>query len=161
NLKRSIRYEGQIINNLLYPIYGKKPGRLIRILTGENASQTIALAAPPVENPNAPQATGGTAPQGGATPPPTGMTERVRGRSSGGAPTPGPAAGRAGLPGAPPPAMPQKQYRLTEHANYNVIVKVTRAFESRRTEEASTIADLLQANGQLMSWFGDLFFKNQ
>jgi len=46
NLARSIRYEGQIINNLLYPIYGAKPGRLVRILTGENEAQTIHISAP-------------------------------------------------------------------------------------------------------------------
>ena len=34
NLQRSIRYEGQIINNLLYPIYGR-PGRIARILDKE------------------------------------------------------------------------------------------------------------------------------
>ncbi|HMF28400.1 MAG TPA: portal protein, partial [Candidatus Cybelea sp.] len=35
NLVRSMKYEAKIINNLLYPIYGARPGRLVRIMTGE------------------------------------------------------------------------------------------------------------------------------
>ena len=46
NLARSIRYEGQIINNLLYPIYGAKPGRLVRVLTGEGDNQTYVIQDP-------------------------------------------------------------------------------------------------------------------
>lgn len=46
NLARSIRYEGQIINNLLYPIYGAKPGRLVRIMTGEGESQMMRITDP-------------------------------------------------------------------------------------------------------------------
>jgi hypothetical protein len=46
NLARSVRYEGQIINNLLYPIYGTKPQRLVRILTGEGENQTMLVADP-------------------------------------------------------------------------------------------------------------------
>lgn len=43
NLARSIRYEGQVINNLLYPIYGAKPGRLVRTLTGEGESEMVMI----------------------------------------------------------------------------------------------------------------------
>lgn len=46
NLARSIRYEGQIINNLLYPVLGQKPQRLVRILTGEGENQTMAVYDP-------------------------------------------------------------------------------------------------------------------
>lgn len=120
NLKRSIRYEGQIINNLLYPIYGK-PGRMVRILNGQGESETVQIQTPPVE----------------------------------GQPTP--------LPGQPPApgVKPPKQLQLTKEANFNVIIKVTRSFDSRREQEASIIADLLTANPALLTWFGDLFFKHQ
>ncbi len=50
---------------------------------------------------------------------------------------------------------------LTKDANFNVIVKVTRNLDSRREEESSFVGTLLQANPELMAWFGDLFFKNQ
>lgn len=124
NLKRSIRYEGQIINNLLYPIYGQRPGRLARIMTIEGESQTIRVNAP-------------AQPQQGMP-------------------------GQSPAPGQPTQGQPApKAYKLTKDASFNVIVKVTRAFDSRRTEEATTIADLLQANPMFMTWFGDLFFKNQ
>jgi len=129
NLRRSIRYEGQIINNLLYPIYGR-PGRLARMLNGENEPVAVRIAG----------SNGSAAPMVG-----------VAGRQPSG---PMPPAARASAPA-------EKQYALTEHANFNVIVKVTRSFDSRRTEEATTIGNLLQAQPALMAWFGDLFFKNQ
>lgn len=46
NLARSIRYEGQIENSLLYPIYGSRPGRMVRILTGEGEGQMMQVANP-------------------------------------------------------------------------------------------------------------------
>jgi len=57
--------------------------------------------------------------------------------------------------------MPPPVYTLTPDATFNVVVRVTRAFDSRRQEEASMLADLIQANPQLITWFGDLFLKNQ
>ena len=46
NLARSMRYEAQVINNLLWPVYASRPGRLVRILTGEGESQTIQIDQP-------------------------------------------------------------------------------------------------------------------
>jgi hypothetical protein len=111
NYERSLRREGHIINNLLYPIYGKRAGRIARIVTPEGTAQTVAINGPAMQQP-------------------------MRG------PT------------------PQKTYQLTEGGHFNVIVKIGRAYESRRMEEASLLADLLSSNPIFMTWFGDLFFKN-
>lgn len=115
NLRRSIRYEGQIINNLLYPIYGTKPGRLVKILTGEGTIETLAVGAGPA--------------------------------------------------GQQPPARPLppniKLFALTKDAKFNVVVKVTRAYDSRRDEEVNELGDLIGKRPELMTWFGDLYFKNQ
>lgn len=46
NLAKSVRYEAQIINSLLYPIYGK-PGRIVRVLTGKGPETTPVLIADP------------------------------------------------------------------------------------------------------------------
>lgn len=46
NFVRSLEYEAQVENNLLYPIYGQRPGRLVRIMTGEGESQTIQIGMP-------------------------------------------------------------------------------------------------------------------
>jgi hypothetical protein len=51
--------------------------------------------------------------------------------------------------------------KLTKDAHFNVIVKVTKSFDSRRTQEATAIGELLAADPQLLTWFGDLYFKNQ
>jgi len=144
NLKRSLRYEGQVVNNLLYPIYGTKPGRLVRIVSGEGESETVQIG----------PSNGNASPMGAsvATAPPGGPAGPV------GGPMPPPAM--PGAPGMPPPA-PPRQFKLTKDANLNVLVKVTRGFDSRRMEESQTIGDMLSANPQLIGWFGDLFFKNQ
>ena len=46
NLARSMRYEGQVENNLLYPIYGARPGRMVRILTGDGENEMMRLGDP-------------------------------------------------------------------------------------------------------------------
>lgn len=46
NLARSLRYEAMVENGMLYPIYGSRPGRLVRVMTGEGESQTVMLTDP-------------------------------------------------------------------------------------------------------------------
>jgi hypothetical protein len=116
NLKRSIRYEGQIINGLLEPIYGK-PGRIARLLTKEGEPQTVRIG-PPSEG--------------------------------SGAQVPGAVMGQS----AP------KTYTLTKDANFNVVVRVSQGFDTRRAEEAAVLGDLIGKNPVLMTWFGDLFLKS-
>src|SRR6266849_327904 len=142
NLRRSIRYEGQIENNLLYPIYGR-PGRLARMLTGENEPKTVRI--------------GGSNGQGGAV---VGQTIMPGGVGPMGAPQPGPLPGTLPSgPSGPPPPTPSKTYTLTKDANFNVIVKVTRNADSAREEESSFIGGMLQQNPEMMAIFGDLYFK--
>ena len=170
NLRRSIRYEGQIENNLLYPIYGK-PGRLARMLTGENEPQSVRISA---QNGNgaAPQAPGPT--NGGqpfaqpgqppiappAAPGPPGMVPPPPGAppmAGMGAPAVGP-GGPPPMP--PPPPKPPKTYVLTKDANFNVIVKVSRNWENRRDDEASFLSGLIDKNPMFMGWFGDMMLRN-
>lgn len=121
NLRRSMLYEGKIENSLLYAIYGKRPGRLARILNGEGEPETVQI--------------------GQSQQPPPSMP---------------------GMPGMPPPMQgpPKQPYQLTEDANFNIVVKVVRAFDSRRTEESAMIGDLISANPQLITWFGDQWLEN-
>lgn len=46
NFTRSVRYEGRIINSLLYPIYGNRPGRMARIVQGEGEAETVMIGQP-------------------------------------------------------------------------------------------------------------------
>lgn len=46
NFARSVRYEGRIINSLLYPIYGTRPGRMARIVKGEGEAETVMIGQP-------------------------------------------------------------------------------------------------------------------
>lgn len=48
NLAKSVRYGAVVTNALLYPIYGK-PGRIVRILTGQGPETTPVLIADPAQ----------------------------------------------------------------------------------------------------------------
>jgi Phage P22-like portal protein len=116
NLVRSIRREGEILNNLLYPIYGARPGRIVRILTGAGQPQTMLI----------------NHPEGQPTPtPPAGM--QIHG-----------------------------QAKLTQDANFNVAIKVTRNYDTRRQEIETTLGEIISKDPQYgLQTFGDLFFKYQ
>ncbi len=68
-------------------------------------------------------------------------------------------------PVAVPPGQPAppeaKTYKLTPDANFNIAIKVTKSYDTRREEEANTIGQLIAAEPQLMGVFGDLYFKYQ
>lgn len=116
NLMRSMRYEAQIVNNLLFPIYGR-PGRIARILNGQGEAETLLLHQPMVMQGTRPVA-------------------------------------------APEDAPNAKKYTLTKDAKFNVGIKITKNFDFRREQEAATVGELISQNPQLMTWFGDLYFKN-
>lgn len=112
NLQRSLRREGEVINNLLYPIYGIRPGRLVRVLTGEGESQQMAVGDP--------------------------QDQALRAKAQ----------------------QVAKLAKLTKDAHFNVIIKLTTNSENRRQQEQVTIGEMMTANPGLITWFGDLYFKN-
>lgn len=58
------------------------------------------------------------------------------------------------------PQKPQKSYVLTEHAHFNVAIKVVKNHETRRDQESSMLGELIAANPEFMAWFGDKYLKN-
>ena len=120
NFQRSVIYEGRILNDLLYPIYGTRPGRKLRLYTKERESKTVAVTAMPQP-----------------------------GEMQGQQPTQAP--------------VPTDQMAvLTKDANFAVTIKVSKNYDTRREQEASTIAEAIQSAPEVM-WpvFGDLYFKYQ
>jgi len=75
--------------------------------------------------------------------------------------------GTGGRPVAHDPKNPDHQgqepktYTLTKGGSFNVAIKVSKMYDTRREQEAAQLAELIQAQPELMLWFGDLFFKNQ
>jgi len=45
NHKRSLRHEARVVNDLLYPIYGR-PGRLLKIVNGQGETESMLLGVP-------------------------------------------------------------------------------------------------------------------
>lgn len=131
NLARSIRYEGLIVNDLLYPIYNRE-GRLARIINGQGEAQTILI--------NAPFTFQGE-----------GKFQRPVKYS---AQTMPPQQGQQG------PQPQPKTYKLTKDANFNVAVKVTQNFDTRREQIVAMLADMFTVNPELMSIYGDIYFQN-
>ena len=54
-----------------------------------------------------------------------------------------------------------KTYTLTKDASFNVAIKVSKSYDTRRQQEAETVGQLISAAPLLLTWFGDLFFKHQ
>ncbi len=69
-------------------------------------------------------------------------------------PTGQPQAVPAGTPGA-------TLYSFPPNAEYAVVCRVGKGFDTAREEMASVLGDLLGNNPQLLSIFGDIFFENQ
>lgn len=134
NLARSIRYEGLIVNDLLYPIYNRE-GRLARIINGQGEAQTILI--------NAPFTVQGE----GKFKRPVRYNAQAQGMQPGQQQTQGP---------QPQP----KTYKLTKDANFNVAVKVTQNFDTRREQIVAMLSDMFSANPELMSIYGDIYFMN-
>lgn len=122
NLVKSVTYEAKIINSLLYPIYGRRPGRMLQMMTGKHESTGVIVGQPFVRD---------------AKQRPVPYDQQTF------------------------PDQQPKQYGLTEDATFNVAIRVSKDYDTRRQEEASTLGELINANPQLMTWFGDLFFENQ
>lgn len=122
NLSRSIRYEGLIINDLLYPIYQRK-GRVVRTMNPRGETQATMLHVPFVRHPQ------------------TKMPMSA-----------------INLPPGQPASQPQ-MVTLTPDATFNVTVKVTKSFDTRREEQETVLSELIQSEPQLMGVFGDLLFK--
>lgn len=122
NLVKSVTYEAKIINSLLYPIYGRRKGRLLQMMTGKHESQSVLVGQPFVRD-----------------------------------------AKQRPQPFNPDQHLGQQptEYTLTEDAEFNIAIRVSKDYDTRRQEEASTLGELIQANPALMTWFGDLFFENQ
>lgn len=117
NLVRSMRHEARVVNDLLYPIYGR-PGRIARMMNMQGEMETVMLHQPFV--------------------------------MQGGKPMPA----QDGQPDA-------QKFTLTKDADFNVAVKVSKNFDTRRQQEAETLGQIIAADPQQMQIVGDLFFKYQ
>lgn len=134
NLTRSVHYEAQIENSLLYPIYGTRPGRIARIVNGQGDAEPVMIHQPFTRQNGLPQAV--------MMPHPSGV---------GTIPMP---MDHAAMP-------PEAQvYRLTKDATFNIAIKVTRKMDTKRQEEAEFLGNLIQAEPQQMAVYGDLLFRN-
>lgn len=135
NLAKSVTYEAKIVNSLLYPIYGTRPGRLLQMMTGKHESQGVMVGT--TSNPSM-----GVA----ASPRPFVRDDKQR-------PVPFDPQQHAG--------QDPQQYYLTPDADFNVAIRISKDYDTRRQEEASTLGALLEQSPELMTWFGDLYFENQ
>lgn len=109
NLARAVRREGEIINNLLYPVYGTRPGRLVRAMTGEGEQQRVQIGDPAQ------------------------MQQTARA---------------------------QKVAMLTKDAKFQVAVKVTKSFDTRREQLTTMLGQIIAADPNQMLVAGDILYKN-
>ncbi len=126
NLMRSMRHEARIVNDLLYPIYGTRPGRLARMMNPEGEMTSVMIGQPFMMQ---------------------GQGKQAR---------PQPIQAQPGQP------LPQgaKQYALTPDAEFNVAVKISKNFDTRREQEADLVGSIISADPNQLQVIGDLWFKN-
>jgi len=127
NLTRSVRYEGLLTNELLWHVYGRKPGRLAQIVTGDGENKSVLVGQPFTMDPRARR--------------------------------PVPAQPVMGPNGMSLPPNTQ-EYTLSEHARFNVAIKVSKTYDTRREQEHQSVAQIIGADPNLMQVIGDLFFKS-
>jgi len=131
NLVRSTKREAQILNNLLYPLYGMRPGRLARIITGEGETKTLIIGQPFQPDPK-------------GRPQP--LTDAMTGQPM--------------SPEQAKQVDQAKHYALTENASFNIAIKVTKNADTRRQKESHVLGQLIAANPSEMSIIGDKFFES-
>lgn len=119
NLKRSIRHEARVVNDLLFPIYGRT-GRLARMMNPAGKMSSVLIGQPFVTQGEGPQARPIRAPEG--------------------------------TPNA-------KTYALTQDAEFNVAVKVSRSTDTRREQITQLIGEIIAADPQQMAIIGDILWK--
>lgn len=134
NLRLSVRRLVEILNNCLYPVYGTRPGRLAKIINGENKAETVMLGQPYVMD-----------------------GKRVRGLT---VPHPEKAGQHMPMPIGHAMANGAKQYSLSEHANSNISIKITRAYETRREEEQAMLGQIAANDPSQLAIMGDLLFAH-
>lgn len=131
NLIVTMKHEGRVVNSLLEPIYGRRPGRLVRLMTGERNPMPAII---------------GTKDQ----------------------PAPFVVVGDGKNKTAQPfdPRNPQhqgqepKRYVLTPDADWNVAVKVSKNYDTRREAQNAQITDLVNAAPeQMLPVMGDKMFE--
>ncbi len=137
NLRISIRREAVILNNLLYPVYGTRPGRLAKIVDAGGKPQTIAVNAPAM-----PSATGG-APSPMMIPHPTDPTQP-------------PQIAPMDHPSVPPTA---QKFQLTPHANATINIKIEKNFDTQRQETNELLVQMVEADPSQMLVVGDLLWQ--
>ncbi len=120
NRVKSIRRAAEVINNLLYPIYGARPGRLVRIMTGDGEQESLMIGDPSQIQANQGQ-------------PPAQQAQQQQRQKA------------------------LKAAKLTKDAKFNIAVKITKNFDTRRQQENSMLGDLISAEPTLMTWFGDVY----
>jgi hypothetical protein len=140
NLRRSMRHEARVVNDLLYPIYGR-PGRLARMMN-PSGKMTSVIIGQPFTVPPAPQQPG---PNGQA---PGGQQAQAR-----------PVPVQGWQPGQPIP--PGAQFiGLTKDAEFNVAVKIAKNTDTRRQQFVDTVGQIVGADPSQMQVIGDLLWKN-
>jgi len=130
NLVRSARFAGRIVNDLLYPIYGIREGRIASIVNPQNKTKRVMIGQPFVTNP-----------QNGRPQPVPPMPP--------GQPMPMPQQGQ------PEP----KEYRLTEGGSFNVAIKVSKYYETQLEEKLTMLAGMIEKNPEMLGVMGDMFFE--
>ncbi len=134
NQRISIRREAVILNNLLYPVYGRRPGRLAKIIDPAGKPDSVPL--------NVPFLTQNGQHQPFTIPHPDDPTQTL--------PAP------LDHPSVPPTA---KKFVLTPNAKANVNITIKKNFDTQRQEKFELLVQLVEADPTQLLVIGDLLWE--
>lgn len=135
NQRISARRECVILNNLLYPVYGRRPGRLARIIDGAGDPQSVLLGVPYLT-------------QDGRHVPYTVPHPDDPLRTQ---PAP------MDHPSVPPTA---QRFVLTPNAKANINVTIQKNYDTRRQAQNALLVDLVEADPTQLLVVGDLLWDS-
>jgi hypothetical protein len=159
----SMTYEAKVVLDLIPAVYDR-PGRVVQLISGEDDSSAALINLPFFIDPETKEPR--PIPIGGIPPNPIGLMP-PQAPQAGGVPG-GPPMGGGMLPPGPMPmgtpkqmipTTPKEQFHELQKGVYGVAVSVGRSFQTRLTEGAADMGQLLQANPALLPLIGPLYFK--
>lgn len=131
NLITTMKHEGRVVNSLLEPIYGRRPGRLVRLLTGDGKGAPMP-AIMSTQDQQMPFVVVGDGKNKTAQP----------------------------FNPAQHQGMQPKVYKLTPDADWNIAIKVSKNFDTRREAQNAQVTELVNSAPEMMiPVMGDLMFE--
>ena len=155
----AMAYEAKVLLDLIPRIYDR-PGRIARILGRDDSASRVMLNAPFTMGPTGAPVPAPQGPPGMPGPMPGPMPPGMPGPQ--GMPPQGPPQAQGPMPGQGPMRLrPRVKHHDLTVGRYTVTITVGKSWQSRVSQAADEMGQVLTANPGLMPIIGDLYFRHR